>query len=165
MVKANSIRGFIHQHVSDQLKQVLVILLVALLVILQKNSSVKTQNTRLKVFTLIALQFSRTYLPALVCSSQRRRPPWKYLVLVLLTILRFNIGLFSDRSCDYSIMRPDSFHVTRPMQFLLLFIITVIFPNSCGLVTSRVILTTGGWGRGSSPSWRGAPCCRGSGTA
>ena len=40
------------------------------------------------MITLIVLQFSRTYLPALVCSSHRRRPPWKYLVLVLRTMLR-----------------------------------------------------------------------------
>lgn len=133
LVKADSIRGFIHQHISDQLKQVLVILLVALLVILRKISSVKTQNIRLKVFTLIDLQFSRTYLPALVCSSHRRRPPWKYLVLVLLTILRFNIGLFSDQSCDYSIMRRDSFHVTISMQFFVMSLKLWLSPFLAGL--------------------------------
>ena len=37
--------------------------------------------------TLIGLQFSLTYFPAELCSSHRRRPAWKYLVLVRLTIL------------------------------------------------------------------------------
>ena len=39
----------------------------------------------------MVLQFSRTYLPALVCSSHKRRPPWKYLVLVLRTMLEILI--------------------------------------------------------------------------
>ena len=50
------------------------------------------------IFTLIALQFSRTYLPAELCSSHSRRPPWKYLVLVRLTILKKNIWTFCRKN-------------------------------------------------------------------
>ena len=50
-------------------------------------------NVDISILTLIGLQFSLTYFPAELCSSQSNRPPWKYFVLVRLTILAIKLNI------------------------------------------------------------------------
>ena len=88
LIETNSLSRFIDEHGADQIKQVLVIISLTLLVILNSDQWMTSEWYIVVMVTLIALQFSLTYFPAEECSSHKRRPPWKYLVLVLLTILQ-----------------------------------------------------------------------------
>ena len=115
------------------------------------------------MITLIVLQFSRTYLPALVCSSHSRRPPWKYLVLVLRTMLRL-ILIFSYFQIKVVLSVTWQYQATH-RHCIVIRIKWIICDCPNFPWATRVILTIVGEGRGSSPSWRDAPCCRGSGTA